>query len=124
MAEGNVQEPQFFSRFFQPYTNEFYRPSRFIFAFLAGMHGAQKAFLLWDFPAGAKEMHLGPGSIHREWTGGELRRHGATRLRRNRRPAHGTDAAKVNSRSSTPVSIGIIGRMMGPLLNSAFTLPN
>ena len=33
------------------FTDEFYLLFRLIFAFLVALHGAQKAFLLWGFPA-------------------------------------------------------------------------
>ena len=58
MAAENVQQGTF-GRFFQPYTDEFYLVFRVAFAALVGMHGAQKAFLLWDFPAGANPNGLG-----------------------------------------------------------------
>ena len=59
MTKGDVQESGFFGRFFQPYVDEFYLLFRLIFAFLVSLHGAQKAFLLWDFPAGANPNGLG-----------------------------------------------------------------
>ena len=59
MTKGDVQESGFFGRFFQPYVNEFYLLFSLIFAFLVSLHGAQKAFLLWDFPAGANPNGLG-----------------------------------------------------------------
>ena len=40
-----------FGRFFGRYVDEFYLLFRLIFAFLVALHGAQKAFLLWGFPA-------------------------------------------------------------------------
>ena len=40
-----------FGRIFTPYRDEFYLLFRLIFAFLVALHGAQKAFLLWGFPA-------------------------------------------------------------------------
>ena len=40
-----------FDRIFTPYRDEFYLLFRLIFAFLVALHGAQKAFLLWGFPA-------------------------------------------------------------------------
>ena len=58
MAAENVQQGVF-GRYFQPYTDEFYLIFRVAFAALVGMHGAQKAFLLWDFPAGANPNGLG-----------------------------------------------------------------
>ena len=59
MTEESVQEPGIFGRFLQPYTDEFYLLFRLVFAVLLGLHGAQKAFLLWDFPAGANPNGLG-----------------------------------------------------------------
>ena len=59
MAEENVQEPGIVGRYIQPYTDEFYLFFRLAFATLVGLHGAQKAFLLWDFPAGANPNGLG-----------------------------------------------------------------
>ena len=41
------------------FTDEFYLLFRLIFAFLVALHGAQKAFLLWGFPAGANPNGLG-----------------------------------------------------------------
>ena len=52
MTKGDVQESGFFGSFFQPYVDEFYLLFRLIFAFLVSLHGAQKAFLLWDFQRG------------------------------------------------------------------------
>lgn len=46
MTEGSVQEPGFFGRYLQPYTDEFYLFFRLGFALLVAFHGAQKAFLL------------------------------------------------------------------------------
>ena len=40
-----------FGRFFGRFADEFYLLFRLIFAFLVALHGAQKAFLLWGFPA-------------------------------------------------------------------------
>ncbi len=40
-----------FGNFFLRYADEFYFLFRLVFAFLAALHGAQKAFLLWGFPA-------------------------------------------------------------------------
>ena len=59
MTEGKAQEAGFFGRFTQPRTDEFYLLFRLAFAFLLGLHGAQKAFLLWGFPAGANPNGLG-----------------------------------------------------------------
>ena len=41
----------FFGRFLLRYADEFYLLFRLIFAFIVALHGAQKAFLLWGFPA-------------------------------------------------------------------------
>ena len=40
-----------FGRFLPRYVDEFYLLFRLVFAFLVALHGAQKAFLLWGFPA-------------------------------------------------------------------------
>ena len=50
MAEENVQEPRD-RRTIHPSrtTDEFYLFFRLAFATLVGLHGAQKAFLLWTF---------------------------------------------------------------------------
>ena len=40
-----------FGLIFTPYRDEFYLLFRLIFAFLVALHGTQKAFLLWGFPA-------------------------------------------------------------------------
>ena len=59
MTEGNVEAPGIFGRFLQPLTDEFYLLFRLIFAVLVALHGAQKAFLLWGFPADANPNGLG-----------------------------------------------------------------
>ena len=59
MTEENVQEPGIFGRYIQPYTDELFLLFRLGFATLVGLHGAQKAFLLWDFPADANPNGLG-----------------------------------------------------------------
>ena len=59
MTGENVQQPGIFGRYLQPYTDEFYLLFRLVFATLVGLHGAQKAFLLWNFPAGANPNGLG-----------------------------------------------------------------
>jgi uncharacterized membrane protein YphA (DoxX/SURF4 family) len=59
MTEESVQGHGIFGRFLQPYTDEFYLLFRLAFAVLLGLHGAQKAFLLWDFPAGANPNGMG-----------------------------------------------------------------
>ena len=40
-----------FGNVFLRYVEEFYLGFRLLFAFLLALHGAQKAFLLWNFPA-------------------------------------------------------------------------
>ena len=40
-----------FGKFLPRYTDEFYLLFRLVFAFLVALHGAQKAFLFWGFPA-------------------------------------------------------------------------
>lgn len=59
MAEESVQGSGIFGRFLQPHTDEFYLLFRLAFAVLLGLHGAQKAFLLWDFPADANPNGMG-----------------------------------------------------------------
>ena len=59
MTEESVQGSGIFGRFLQPHTDEFYLLFRLAFAVLLGLHGAQKAFLLWDFPAGANPNGMG-----------------------------------------------------------------
>ncbi len=59
MAEERVQGAGIFGRFLQPRTDGFYFLFRLAFAALLGLHGAQKAFLLWDFPAGANPNGMG-----------------------------------------------------------------
>ena len=59
MTADSAVEQGFFGRYIQPYTDEFYLVFRLAFATLVGLHGAQKAFLLWDFPAGANPNGLG-----------------------------------------------------------------
>ncbi len=53
---GSADQPEgggIFGRFFLSFTDEFYLLFRLIFAFLAALHGAQKAFGLWGFPVPA-----------------------------------------------------------------------
>ena len=50
-TSSEQSDSSFFGRFFTPYRDEFYLLFRLIFAFLVALHGAQKAFLLWGFPA-------------------------------------------------------------------------
>jgi len=59
MATRNQADESFFGRFFLLYQDEFYLLFRVIFAILVFLHGIQKAFLLWDFPAGANPNGLG-----------------------------------------------------------------
>ena len=59
MTGENAQEPGIIGRYVQPYTDEIYLVLRLGFATLVGLHGAQKAFLLWDFPADANPNGLG-----------------------------------------------------------------
>lgn len=44
-------EPPIFGNVLMRYAEEFYLGFRLLFAFLLALHGAQKAFLLWGFPA-------------------------------------------------------------------------
>ena len=46
---GAAQETSLFGRYFLRYTDEFYLLFRLIFAFIVGLHGAQKAFCSGDF---------------------------------------------------------------------------
>ena len=41
----------FFGKVLERYFDELYLVFRLVFAFLVVLHGAQKAFLLWGFPA-------------------------------------------------------------------------
>ena len=59
MATRNQADESFFGRVFLPYQDEFYLLFRIIFSILVFLHGIQKAFLLWDFPAGANPNGLG-----------------------------------------------------------------
>ena len=43
--------PPLFGNILERWSEEFYLLFRLVFAFLAALHGAQKAFLLWGFPA-------------------------------------------------------------------------
>jgi uncharacterized membrane protein YphA (DoxX/SURF4 family) len=53
MATNNATQADtsIFGRFFVRFTDEFYLVFRLIFAFIVALHGAQKAFLMWGFPA-------------------------------------------------------------------------
>ena len=59
MVGGNTQGNGIFGRILQPRTDDFYLFFRVVFAFLVALHGAQKAFLLWGFPAAANPNGLG-----------------------------------------------------------------
>ena len=59
VTQGGQQDTSIFGRFFTPNADLFYLIFRLIFALLVGLHGAQKAFLLWNFPAGANPNGLG-----------------------------------------------------------------
>ena len=48
---GAMGDGSLFGTYLLPYVEEFYLGFRLLFAFLVGLHGVQKAFLLWDFPA-------------------------------------------------------------------------
>ena len=49
--ESGAGDGSLFGKYLLPYVEEFYLGFRLLFAFLVGLHGVQKAFLLWDFPA-------------------------------------------------------------------------
>lgn len=49
--DGAEQDASLLGRYFLRYTDEFYLLFRLVFAFIVSLHGAQKAFLLWGFPA-------------------------------------------------------------------------
>ena len=55
MKMDNEMQPMgtspLFGNFLLRYVEEFYLGFRLLFAFLLALHGAQKAFLLWNFPA-------------------------------------------------------------------------
>ena len=59
MTQDNAQEQGIFGRIFSPLADEFYLLFRLGFAFIVGLHGFQKAFLLWGFPAGANPDGMG-----------------------------------------------------------------
>ena len=52
MQEQEVQ-PGVFGGILERYADEFWLLFRVVFAILMFLHGIQKAFLLWGFPAGA-----------------------------------------------------------------------
>ena len=58
-TQGGGPETSIFGRFFAPFTDHFYLLFRLVFALLVFLHGIQKAFLLWNFPAGANPNGLG-----------------------------------------------------------------
>ncbi len=61
MATNNATpaDTSIFGRIFVRFTDEFYLLFRLLFALLVFLHGIQKAFLLWNFPAGANPNGLG-----------------------------------------------------------------
>ncbi len=59
MTRNDSQPAPMLGGIFERYTDEFYLLFRLGFAFLVGLHGAQKAFLLWGFPAGANPDGMG-----------------------------------------------------------------
>ena len=59
MTQDNAQEQGIFGRIFSPFADEFYLLFRLGFALIVGLHGFQKAFLLWGFPAGANPDGMG-----------------------------------------------------------------
>lgn len=50
-AQTTERERSILGRILLRYTDEFYLLFRLIFAFIVALHGAQKAFLMWGFPA-------------------------------------------------------------------------
>ena len=58
MQEQEAQ-PGIFGGILEKYADEFWLIFRVIFAILVFLHGIQKAFLLWGFPAGANPGGLG-----------------------------------------------------------------
>ena len=58
MQEQEAQ-PGIFGGILERYADEFWLLFRVIFAILVFLHGIQKAFLLWGFPAGANPGGLG-----------------------------------------------------------------
>ncbi|MCY4578792.1 MAG: DoxX family protein [Chloroflexi bacterium] len=58
MQEQEAQ-PGIFGGILEKYADEFWLVFRVVFAILVFLHGIQKAFLLWDFPAGANPNGLG-----------------------------------------------------------------
>ena len=64
MQEQEAQ-PGIFGGILERYADEFWLLFRVIFAILVFLHGIQKAFLLWGFPAGANPGGLGALLGHR-----------------------------------------------------------
>ncbi len=50
-SPNGEQDTSIFGRFLVPNLDAFYVIFRLLFAFVVSLHGAQKAFLLWGFPA-------------------------------------------------------------------------
>ena len=50
-SQSGEQDKPIFGQFLARYTDEFYLVFRLLFAFIVALHGAQKAFLMWGFPA-------------------------------------------------------------------------
>lgn len=50
-TQSGEQDKPIFGQFLTRYTEEFYLVFRLLFAFIVALHGAQKAFLMWGFPA-------------------------------------------------------------------------
>ena len=63
MATNNAapEDTSVFGRIFVRFTDEFYLLFRLIFAFIVSLHGAQKAFQMWGFPAPGGPM---PGIVY------------------------------------------------------------
>ncbi len=59
MQKQEEQLPGFFGAYLERYADEFWTLFRVVFAILIFLHGIQKAFLLWGFPAGANPNGLG-----------------------------------------------------------------
>ena len=59
MVENSNQPAAVLGNVLTRFTEEFYLLFRLGFAFIVGLHGFQKAFLLWGFPAGANPDGLG-----------------------------------------------------------------
>ncbi len=59
MSGNDSQQASIFGSILERYTEEFYLLFRLGFAFIVGLHGFQKAFLLWGFPAAANPDGMG-----------------------------------------------------------------